>query len=54
MPVEWGVVAMVVAAAGSLIFSSLTYSLRDMSRAGWAITWNAAADPICSSRPSSI
>jgi putative hemolysin len=33
MPVEWGVAAMVVAAAGSLIFSSLTYSLRDMSRA---------------------
>lgn len=33
MPVEWGVAAMLVAAAGSLIFSTLTYSLRDMSRA---------------------
>lgn len=33
MPLEWGVAAMIVAAAGSLIFSTLTYSLRDMSRA---------------------
>jgi len=33
MPAQWGVAAMIVAAAGSLIFSTLTYSLRDMSRA---------------------
>ena len=33
MPAEWGVAAMIVATAGSLIFSTLTYSLRDMSRA---------------------
>lgn len=33
MPLEWSVAAMILAAAGSLIFSTLTYSLRDMSRA---------------------
>jgi hypothetical protein len=32
MPVQWGVAAMLLAAAGSLIFSTLTYSLRDLSR----------------------
>lgn len=32
MPVAWSVAAIVVAAAGSLFFSTLTYSLREMSR----------------------
>jgi CBS domain containing-hemolysin-like protein len=32
MPVIWAVVALVVASVGSLFFSTLTYSLRDLSR----------------------
>lgn len=33
MPLAWALVAMCVAAVGTLIFSTLTYSLRDLSRA---------------------
>jgi putative hemolysin len=33
MPTAWAVVTMLVAAVGSLLFSTLTYSLRDLSRA---------------------
>jgi CBS domain containing-hemolysin-like protein len=33
MPAAWAVVTMIVAASGSLLFSTLTYSLRDLSRA---------------------
>jgi putative hemolysin len=33
MPLSWALVAMWIGAAGSLLFSTLTYSLRDLSRA---------------------
>jgi CBS domain containing-hemolysin-like protein len=32
MPLDWAVLAMLVAAVGTLVFSTLTYSLRDLSR----------------------
>jgi putative hemolysin len=32
MPLDWAMAALVLAAAGSFIFSTLTYSLRDLSR----------------------
>src|SRR5579859_4393533 len=33
MPLAWAMAALCIGAAGSLIFSTLTYSLRDLSRA---------------------